>query len=145
MRGQIRSMLAWSAIDLYCIESAMYEFAERSDAGEDIRHATARLKLFASEAAGRVADRVMQIHGGLGYTEEAEIERFYRDLRVMRIAEGPSEVMRMVIARQRPSTRISRGSSCTTRSASATSLGQRRTGRSTTLTPVPARPAPSEA
>lgn len=98
-RGQIRAMIANSWIDLYCIESALFEFAERSDAGEDIRDATARLKLFASETAFKVADRAMQIHGGLGYTTEAEIERYLRDLRVMRIAEGASEVMRATVAR----------------------------------------------
>ena len=98
-RGEIRAMIAMSAIDLFCLESALFEFAGRSDAGEDIRSATARLKLVASEAASRVADWAMQIHGGLGYTTEAEIERYVRDLRVLRIAEGASEVMRIAIAR----------------------------------------------
>ena len=97
-RGEIRAMIATAAIDLFCIESALYEFAECSDTGENIRAATARVKLFASEAASQVADRAMQIHGGVGYTTEAEIERYFRDLRVMRIAEGASEVMRISIA-----------------------------------------------
>jgi hypothetical protein len=98
-RGEIRSRLAESWIDLFCIESALYEFAEQADSGEDIRDATARLKLFASETAFRVADQAMQIHGGFGYTVEGEIERFLRDLRVLRIAEGASEVMRATIAK----------------------------------------------
>ena len=56
-------------------------------------------KLFASEACGRVADRMLQVHGGYGYVEEYPIERLYRDARVTRIYEGTSEVQRLVIAR----------------------------------------------
>ena len=56
-------------------------------------------KLFASEAAGRVADRMLQVHGGYGYVEEYAIERLYRDARVTRIYEGTSEVQRIVISR----------------------------------------------
>jgi acyl-CoA dehydrogenase len=98
-RGQVRGMLARSAIDLFLIESELFDFARRVDAGEELRWASARLKLFASEAAGRVADQAMQLHGGFGYTVEAQIERGYRDIRVMRIAEGASELLRSIIAR----------------------------------------------
>jgi alkylation response protein AidB-like acyl-CoA dehydrogenase len=56
-------------------------------------------KLHASEAANRVADRALQIFGGRGYMRENAAERFYRELRVDRIWEGPSEVQRLVIAR----------------------------------------------
>jgi alkylation response protein AidB-like acyl-CoA dehydrogenase len=57
-------------------------------------------KLFASETAMYVTDEAVQIHGGMGYSKELPIERYYRDARITRIYEGTSEVQRMVIARQ---------------------------------------------
>jgi hypothetical protein len=57
-------------------------------------------KLFASETCGRVVDRVVQLHGGYGYSREFAIERMYRDARVTRIYEGTSEIQRLVIARE---------------------------------------------
>ncbi len=57
-------------------------------------------KLYASEACGRVVDRMLQLHGGYGYVEDYAIERLYRDARVTRIYEGTSEVQRIVIARE---------------------------------------------
>ncbi len=56
-------------------------------------------KLFASEIAGRVADRALQIHGGYGYSGDLPLERYVRDLRIMRIYEGSSEIQRTIIAR----------------------------------------------
>jgi alkylation response protein AidB-like acyl-CoA dehydrogenase len=56
-------------------------------------------KLFASEMAGRVADRALQIHGGYGYSGALPLERYVRDLRVMRIYEGSSEIQRTIIGR----------------------------------------------
>jgi acyl-CoA dehydrogenase len=97
--GQVREMLARSAMELLAVERALFALAARVDAGEPLRSGSAAVKLLASEVVGRVADRAMQVHGGLGYTVEAEIERFYRDVRVLRIAEGPSEVLRNSIAR----------------------------------------------
>jgi acyl-CoA dehydrogenase len=97
--GQVRELLARSSIELRAVAAAIEELARRIDDGEQVRSGAAALKLFASEVAGRVADRAMQVHGGLGYTVEAEIERVYRDVRVLRIAEGPSEVLRNTIAR----------------------------------------------
>jgi alkylation response protein AidB-like acyl-CoA dehydrogenase len=70
------------------------QFAEKHGATE-----ASTSKLFATEAAGRVADRMLQIHGGYGYVEDFPIERIYRDVRVTRIYEGTSEVQRMVIGR----------------------------------------------
>jgi alkylation response protein AidB-like acyl-CoA dehydrogenase len=61
--------------------------------------ASSMAKLFASEACGRVVDRILQVHGGYGYVEEYAIERLYRDARVTRIYEGTSEVQRIVVAR----------------------------------------------
>jgi alkylation response protein AidB-like acyl-CoA dehydrogenase len=57
-------------------------------------------KLFASEAAGRVADRAVQIFGGRGYMRENVAERFFRELRVDRIWEGTSEIQRNIVADQ---------------------------------------------
>jgi acyl-CoA dehydrogenase len=56
-------------------------------------------KLYCSEIAGRIADRAVQIHGGVGVVRGFPIERFFRDLRLFRVGEGSSEVQRMVIAR----------------------------------------------
>lgn len=60
---------------------------------------TSMAKLFASEACGRIVDRMVQLHGGYGYSREYPVERLYRDARVTRIYEGTSEVQRLVIAR----------------------------------------------
>ncbi len=57
-------------------------------------------KLYASEAGGRVADLALQIHGGYGYTRGLPLERYVRDVRVMRIYEGTSEIQRNIIAGQ---------------------------------------------
>lgn len=62
------------------------------------RHA-AMAKYAASEMAGRAADRALQIHGGYGYSKDYDIERYYRDARVLRIYEGTSEIQKLVIAR----------------------------------------------
>ena len=58
------------------------------------------VKLYASEMAGRVADRAVQVFGGRGYMRENVAERFFRELRVERIWEGASEVQRVIIAQQ---------------------------------------------
>ncbi len=73
--------------------------ARALDAGERAASETSMAKLFASEACGRVVDRMLQLHGGQGYSQEATIERLYRDARVTRIYEGTSEIQRIVIAR----------------------------------------------
>ena len=56
-------------------------------------------KLYASEMVGRVADRVVQIHGGMGLVRSYPVERFYRDIRHYRVGEGASEIHRMLIAK----------------------------------------------
>lgn len=69
------------------------------DAGDKAAAETSMAKLFASETCGRIVDRMVQIHGGYGYSREFAVERMYRDARVTRIYEGTSEIQRIVIAR----------------------------------------------
>jgi len=57
-------------------------------------------KLVASEGSSRVVDRAIQIHGGVGVTKDLPLERWYRELRIRRIGEGPSEVQRLIMARE---------------------------------------------
>lgn len=73
--------------------------ARLKDAGEDCAAQASMAKLFASEMAERVASDAIQIHGGLGYVAEGEVEKIYRDVRVYQIYEGTSEIQRLVIGR----------------------------------------------
>jgi len=98
----VQAMLADSVTDLWASRLITFETAEAHDRGENVKSLHARCsvaKLFASEAAGRVADRTLQIFGGRGYMRENCAERFTRELRVDRIWEGASEVQRLIIAR----------------------------------------------
>ncbi len=98
----IQAMLADSVADLHAARLMTYEAAAAHDRGEDMKSLHARCsiaKLFASEAAWRVADRAVQIFGGRGYMRENVAERFLRELRADRIWEGTSEIQRLIIAR----------------------------------------------
>jgi len=77
----------------------VYDAAWKADRSEDIKMDAAICKVFGTETAGRVVDRCIQVLGGMGVSCEMPLERWYRELRIKRIGEGPSEVMRMVIAR----------------------------------------------
>lgn len=102
-KQMVQAMLADSVTDLWAARLMTYETAAAHDREDDVKALHTRCsvaKLFASEAAGRVADRVQQIFGGRGYLRENCAERFGRELRVDRIWEGASEVQRLVIARQ---------------------------------------------
>ncbi|MGH9291404.1 MAG: acyl-CoA dehydrogenase family protein [Acidimicrobiales bacterium] len=99
----VQAMLADSLTELYCARAIVYEAAGGVDDGRDpkIQHAQASMvKLYASEMAGRVSDRAVQIFGGRGYMRENVAERLWRELRVERIWEGTSEVQRVIIADQ---------------------------------------------
>lgn len=74
--------------------------ARALDEGERAGAETSMAKLYATEACGRAVDRMVQLHGGYGYSREYPIERLYRDARVTRIYEGTSEIQRLVIARE---------------------------------------------
>jgi acyl-CoA dehydrogenase len=101
--GAVAAMLADSLTELFAARSLTYETARAIDAGADVKvqHAQCSMaKLYASEMAGRVADRAVQVFGGRGYMRENVAERFFRELRVERIWEGTSEVQRAIIADQ---------------------------------------------
>ena len=98
-RQAIQWMLADSAVELQAARAMTYDTLKRVDAGEDVRSTPSMCKLYCSEMVGRVADRAVQIHGAMGMVRSYPIERFYRDVRSYRIGEGPSEIQRMIIAR----------------------------------------------
>lgn len=99
-RQAIQWMLADSATELALARAFVYETLRRLHAGEDTGSAPSMCKLAASEMVGRVADRVVQIHGGMGLVRGFPVERFYRDIRHYRVGEGSSEIQRMLIARE---------------------------------------------
>ena len=101
-RQAIQFMLADSVTELWAARLMLYETAKAHDRDEDLNslhYRCSAVKLFASEMANKVADRVVQIFGGRGYMRENTAERFFRELRVDRIWEGTSEIQRIIIAR----------------------------------------------
>ncbi len=99
----IAHMLADSLTELWAARLMTYELSRNIDRGLEVKiqHAQCSMvKLYASEMAGRVADRAVQIFGGRGYMRENVAERFYRELRVDRIWEGTSEIQRNIVADQ---------------------------------------------
>jgi acyl-CoA dehydrogenase len=96
----IQAMLADSRTEANAARAMILDAARKRDAGGDVTMEAACCKLFASEMAGRVADRAVQIFGGAGYVADHGIERFYRDVRLFRIYEGASEIQRLIIARE---------------------------------------------
>jgi acyl-CoA dehydrogenase len=96
----VQAMLADSQTELLAGRSMLAAAASAYDDGSDRRLAPSCAKLFCSEMVGRVADRAVQVHGGLGYLRTVPVEHFYRDARLYRIYEGTSEIQRIVIAKQ---------------------------------------------
>jgi len=92
-------MLADCEVELRAAEMLVLEAAILATKG--VRHTkeSAVAKLYASEAASRICNRSLQIHGGYGYTRDIPIERYWRDARLSEIGEGSSEVQRIVISR----------------------------------------------
>lgn len=95
----IQAMIADMATEIYAARSMLYDAAWEVDQGRDARAKVSMVKLYASEMLGRVADKTLQIFGGMGYSTELPVERIYRDARVARIWEGTSEIQRRTIAR----------------------------------------------
>ena len=81
-------------LELYAVESILYRTAMLADAGANIEAEASICKILATEAAQRIVDRALQMHGGAGYLRDSPIERLYRDIRVARVYEGASEVQR---------------------------------------------------
>jgi acyl-CoA dehydrogenase len=99
-RQAIQFMLVDSFVELKAARLMVYEAACKMDAGEQARVEAYASKFYADEMAFRVADRCMQIHGGIALTTDLPIEKFWRQQRSYRITEGATEVMKMAIARQ---------------------------------------------
>lgn len=99
-RQAIQWMLVDMAISAYAVRHATYHAAWKLDRGERVTKEAAMVKVFATEAANKAADSAVQIFGGMGYMKGTAVERFYRDLRLMRIYEGTSEILRMIVARE---------------------------------------------
>jgi alkylation response protein AidB-like acyl-CoA dehydrogenase len=95
----IQWMLAEMATRLEAARLLVYRAAWMRAQGDPVTRQASMAKVFASEAATFITHRAIQIHGGYGYTEDYEVERFYRDARVTEIYEGTSEIQRLVIAR----------------------------------------------
>ena len=95
----IRWMIADSATEVDAARLLVYRAADRKDRGLRATRECSMAKLFATETGFRVADRAVQVHGGMGYMVDNIAERSFRDLRVYRLYEGTSEIQRMVIAR----------------------------------------------
>jgi butyryl-CoA dehydrogenase len=94
----IQFMLADMATELEAARLLTLRAASLKDQGVRHTRESSMAKLFASEAANRVADKSVQIHGGMGYSKELDVERHFRDARITEIYEGTSEIQRMVIA-----------------------------------------------
>jgi acyl-CoA dehydrogenase len=95
----IQWMLADSEVELEAARWLILKAAWTVDQGWDPRHASSMAKLYGARMVNDVVDRVMQIHGGMGYTRELPIERWYRQVRLMRIYEGTDEMQRLIISR----------------------------------------------
>ena len=98
-RQAIQWMIADSAVEIEALRWLVLTAAWQVDHGIDSRQAQSMAKLYGGVHANEVVDRVLQIHGGMGYTRELPIERWYRELRLLRIYEGTDEIQRRTIAR----------------------------------------------
>lgn len=94
----IQIMIADMATMIFAMESIIYRTAVDYDLGKNISTQSAMVKLYSSDSLGKIADYAVQIHGGMGYSKELPIERFYRDARINRIFEGTSEIQKTIIA-----------------------------------------------
>ncbi|MGY9071982.1 MAG: acyl-CoA dehydrogenase family protein [Acidimicrobiales bacterium] len=99
-RQGIQWMLVDNEIDLKHAYWVTMEAAHLADQGKPFRKEAAMAKLVATEASARVVDRSMQIHGGAGMTKDLPLERWWRELRIRRVGEGPNEVQRLIMARE---------------------------------------------
>ena len=96
----IQHKLVDMAVDLDAARLLNYRAAWMLDRGRRVTRESSMAKLFASEAAVRIANEAVQIHGGYGFIKDYPVEKFYRDVKLCTIGEGTSEIQRLVIARQ---------------------------------------------
>jgi acyl-CoA dehydrogenase len=98
-RQGIQWMLVENEVDIRSMRWLVLDAAARADRGESFRTESAIAKLQCAELSFKIVDRCMQIHGGLGVAKDLPLERWFREMRIRRIGEGPSEVQKHVIAR----------------------------------------------
>jgi len=98
-RQAVQWMIADTYIELQAARMMVYATAHQAATGDIVRTDAYIQKMYADELGFRAADRCMQVHGGIGLTTDLPIERFWRQARSFRITEGPTEIMKMVIAR----------------------------------------------
>lgn len=98
-RQAIQWQIADSAVEIEASRWLVLHAAWKAEKGLDTRHEASIAKLYGTNMANQVVDRVLQIHGGMGYTKELPIERWYREMRLWRIFEGTDEIQRYIIAR----------------------------------------------
>lgn len=96
----IQHYLAEMALDIETLRSFTYRVAWMVDQGMNVIKEAAMAKLLGSEIYNRIADKAVQIHGGMGYMKDYPIERYYRDARITKIYEGTSEIQKNIIAAQ---------------------------------------------
>ncbi len=96
----IQHKLVDMAVDIDAARLLNYRAAWMLDHGMRVTRESSMAKLFASEAAVRIAGEAVQIHGGYGFIKDYPVEKFYRDVKLCTIGEGTSEIQRLVIARQ---------------------------------------------
>ncbi|MGA8263908.1 MAG: acyl-CoA dehydrogenase family protein [Ignavibacteriaceae bacterium] len=96
----IQFMLADISTNIYAMESMVYRTAYKYDNNENISSDSAIVKIFCSEQMDNIADKALQIHGGMGFSRDLTIEKFYRDARILKIFEGTNEIQRLIIAKQ---------------------------------------------
>ncbi|MFF1733056.1 acyl-CoA dehydrogenase family protein [Streptomyces sp. NPDC058247] len=99
-RQLVQAMLAEQQSLVMAGTALVREAARHYLDGSDRRIAPSAAKLFCTEAAGKVADLAVQIHGGMGYMREVAVERIYRDVRLLRLYEGTSEIQKLIIGRE---------------------------------------------
>lgn len=95
----IQFMLADMATQIYAARQMLYHTAWLRDQGSQLIQEASMVKLFCTEMASRIADKALHVFGDMGYMKESQVEMFLRDLRLCRIYEGTSEILRIVIAR----------------------------------------------
>ena len=98
-RQGVQWILADCFTELHAAKLMVADAAAKLDAGEEARAETYMVKIYGDEMGFRVADRCLQLHGGIGLTTELPIEKFWRDQRSFMITEGPTEVLRTALAK----------------------------------------------